>query len=147
MLPWNDAFSVGHPELDSEHHQMLELINNICVPGGQDPSPGALRIVLTHFEHLASEHFAHEESILSDIRNRTICPELRDKIKTMVAKHHEVHQSRLSALHKLIETLNSDNDAPRTMTYDSLRNWFIVHVIRHDSHVKNLIQGTEVPAL
>ena len=59
-LPWSDSFSGGHPELDTEHRLMLDLINRICI----GPDAGNCVRLLSELESLTERHFEHEEAVL-----------------------------------------------------------------------------------
>lgn len=141
MLQWHDAFSVGHPALDAEHRRMLEMINNVCAYDGAESAADSVRGILADLERLASEHFAHEESVLGSILNATTIPTLRKTITDMVDNHHEEHQIRLSVLRKMISIVDRKPDERRSTLCYNLTHWFIVHAIRYDAQVKTVIQS------
>src|SRR5579859_1420296 len=90
-LPWTEAFSVGHQELDAEHRHMVRLINQICLACGakkherepeQEPT-----VLLEELEHLTKTHFDHEEAVLRDLSTATPNPKLRGTLEAAVIEH------------------------------------------------------------
>ena len=77
---WQPAFSVGHPELDAEHRQMLALCNRaskcLADPAGHDFDEfhQILGDVMTH----ALQHFQTEERVLRQLNYDRLDEHLAD---------------------------------------------------------------------
>lgn len=63
LLHWDEAYSVGHAQLDSEHRVLLGLINRLHeLEGGERV---AMVEALANLVHYAEDHFRHEESVMA----------------------------------------------------------------------------------
>ena len=143
MLPWMDSFCVGHEELDAEHQQLVEMINDVetAVRGRQDPQQVAE--LLTALRLAAVRHIERENALLwqigagtyEPIRGRAPTPHfLRAMAGAALDKHIAEHDSFLDQLdHVIGGSLETVGDA--------LKTWFLDHAIKQDSHLKAIFQA------
>jgi hemerythrin len=143
MLPWMDSFCVGHADLDAEHRQLVEAINDIeaAVRDGQDPQQVAE--LLTELRLAAVRHIERENALLwqigagtyEPIRGRAPTPHfLRAMAGAALDKHIAEHDSFLDRLDDVISgSLETVGEA--------LKTWFLDHAIKQDSHLKALFQA------
>ncbi len=143
MLPWMDSFCVGHNELDAEHQQLVEMINDIetAVRGRQDPQQVAE--LLTALRLAAVRHIERENVLLwqigagtyEPIKGRAPTPHfLRAMAGAALDKHIAEHDSFLDRLDQVISgSLESVGEA--------LKTWFLDHAIKQDSHLKAIFQA------
>jgi|SRR5579859_4806920 hemerythrin len=143
MLPWMDSFCVGHVELDAEHQQLVEMINDVetAVRGRQDPQQVAE--LLTALRLAAVRHIERENALLwqigagtyEPIRGRAPTPHfLRAMAGAALDKHIAEHDSFLDRLdHVISGSLETVGEA--------LKTWFLDHAIKQDSHLKAIFQA------
>ncbi len=143
MLPWMDSFCVGHAELDAEHQQLVEMINDVesAVRGRMDPQRVAE--LLTELRLAAVRHIERENALLWQIgagtyepmRGRARTPHfLRAMAGAALDKHIAEHDSFLDQLDRVVSgSLESVGEA--------LKTWFLDHAIKQDSHLKAIFQA------
>ncbi len=62
-MKWTEQMSVGLPELDADHRQLIDIINGLEHPsGGEAESVGPALVALGRY---AEFHFAREERVLA----------------------------------------------------------------------------------
>jgi hemerythrin-like metal-binding protein len=144
-LQWTDIFSLGHPELDAEHRQMVDLINRICLAHDAHhrvPEPIAL---LHQLEHLTMRHFEHEESVLEALYSATPNdhPTMRETLAAAQMEHAAEHWQRLNDLRNMTSTVANDplNASKPSNLCEQLKAWFIDHAIGYEAQIKTIIQS------
>jgi len=65
-IEWKDSYSVGNEELDSQHHKLLDLINEISDVTDTGPSKASCFALLNAMVRYAQEHFTAEERYLEE---------------------------------------------------------------------------------
>jgi hemerythrin len=63
---WNPAFDTGIPGIDYEHHQLVNMLNEIHHLIVERADSQKISDALAQFHRLASAHFALEEKIMQD---------------------------------------------------------------------------------
>ncbi len=138
-----DSFCVGHDELDAEHQQLVEMINDVemAVRGRQDPQQVAE--LLTALRLAAVRHIERENALLwqigagtyEPIKGRAPTPHfLRAMAGAALDKHIAEHDSFLDRLDQVISgSLETVGEA--------LKTWFLDHAIKQDSHLKAIFQA------
>lgn len=71
-LAWSSAYACGHPQVDAQHRQLLELARLVLDAAGRKTTqPGATEAVvepvLQALKAYALAHFGYEESILAGV--------------------------------------------------------------------------------
>jgi hemerythrin len=141
-LGWT-SFCVGHTDLDVEHRQLVEAINDIeaAVRGREDPQHVAE--LLTALRLAAVRHIERENALLWQIgagtyeplRGRAQTPHfLRAMAGAALDKHIAEHDTFLDRLDDVI------SGSPDTVG-EALKTWFLDHAIKQDSHLKAIFQA------
>ncbi len=60
-LQWDDSFSVGIPEIDREHQQFIQLVNDLNQAIAARMDIAEIRRRMRLLQEDAEQHFAHEE--------------------------------------------------------------------------------------
>ncbi len=115
LMVWKDAYSVGNEELDSQHRQLIELVNRL--DGKAD-----LAEVLDGLSHYAETHFRTEEGLLEIVDY----PDLEE--------HRKYHAAFRSWLDGVIATHRSGGDTAvaRRDVHHYLCVWLANHLLVHD---------------
>ena len=141
-LPWNESFSIGDPELDAEHRQMVYLINEICLAG--DANRPARQRLLRDLESVTEGHFEHEEAVLEKLY--IALPEGRRTLREMLADakvgHAAEHRKMLGDLGDMSRALHSDAVAAGSKLCEKLKAWFVDHAIGYEAQIKTILQST-----
>jgi hemerythrin len=143
MLPWMESFRVGHDELDEEHRQLVEVINEIeaAVRGRQEPE--RIAELLNSLRQSAVEHIRRESALLAQIRAGTYQPFrswahtpnfLRVMANAALDEHIAQHETVLERLDAVIRGSLEE-------LVEALKSWFLDHAIKQDSHLKAIFQA------
>lgn len=66
-LIWREAYETGHPLIDAEHRQLIDLANEAFDASfGMEKDASALEAALGRLLSHAEMHFAHEEKLLAE---------------------------------------------------------------------------------
>jgi hemerythrin len=115
-LEWRDAWLIGVDLLDSEHREVVRLINRLLDPAETTPVSGRLDDLIAHLRR----HFVTEEVFL-----RAIDYPLIDEH----AREHRMQMAEFVDLRRgLAPEANALGDADR----GALRSWFFNHVVAED---------------
>jgi len=120
-LDWNDDMSVGIPEVDQEHRQFIQLVNDLnrSIASRMDLAEIQRRIQLI-IEH-ADLHFSHEETLL---RQRNY-PDADD--------HANKHAQAIEALHKTMAQCTKDSLEPQWIAAGlEVKNILVTHLMTED---------------
>jgi hemerythrin len=120
-LQWRDEFSVGIAEVDHEHRELIELINELQ----QDLQAGSdkRKIVRSLGEIYAqiSAHFALEEKMM------------RTRRYPAYAEHKEDHETLLDDLRDIMDGVEDDGVFDEAQLNVDLNRWFSDHFRTHDA--------------
>jgi hemerythrin len=138
-----DSFSVGHAELDAEHRQLIQVINEIeaAVRGKEDPE--RIAELLSSLRKAAVAHFRKENAILAQIKAGTYEP-LKGRAQTpnfLRAMAEAAFDEHIAEHDRILVEL----DAIFRCAFDelavALKTWFLHHAIKQDSHLKAIFQA------
>jgi len=125
LVPWDESFSVGNPLIDSEHMEILRLLNLLY----QDWQDGVCRfdIPALHDELVANFdlHFANEEEMLT----RFGCPRLAEHKAEHIRLSRELEEIGLS-----LWSFEQAEGAERLAAFT--RKMLIAHVRDYDMDLK-----------
>ena len=129
LLQWRDEFSVGIAEVDHEHRELIELINDLQ----QDLKTGSdtRKIIRSLGEIFAqiSSHFALEEKMMRETRYPAY------------AEHKEDHETLLDDLRDIMDDVQDDGILDQVQLTDDLDRWFSDHFRTHDAKLHRSEHG------
>ena len=64
IIIWNDIYSVGIKEIDSQHKQLVNMINSLYKDMNSDKPPQELSNVLNSLTDYTIKHFSTEEELM-----------------------------------------------------------------------------------
>jgi hemerythrin len=120
FLSWRTDYGVDFPQIDSEHQNLFDLINEFhdkCASG--DPHPDSAN-VLNKLVAYAEEHFKHEEVLME----ANAYPRLEH--------HREQHAVLFTAIFKLHERFAANPSALDAGTRNFLQHWLLDHILKDD---------------
>jgi hemerythrin-like metal-binding protein len=132
LLKWQEAFCVGHRQLDSEHRRLLHIINAIHKAEAAGATTQTTQL-LNNLYLTAMEHFRHENALICEI----IAGAYRDPAGCMseaIANEHRAEHARaLIALESLVHlhALGREKDLAL-----HLMNWFVGHATDQDAQLR-----------
>jgi hemerythrin len=147
FLTWSEDFAVGHKELDAEHQQLVEVINEICAAEYAKFPSSALSILLNTLKLAVVAHFKHENTVIREFsdsasRSENSTSSLAKYLSVdAIGEHCAQHAEALLALEAVILSGDSQADSGQRQLGRKLVEWFIDHAINHDAELKELFEG------
>ncbi len=127
LIEWKEEYSVGVPELDQQHRQLVSLINQLT---RAEASGGMISYVFDELDHYVKEHFRAEEKLLRKAGYADY-EEHRQQHRVFEEWLRAVRQSFSiggTSTHLLADSINS-----------YLRNWLVNHILKSDMAYKPVI--------
>ena len=131
---WRPQLSVGNEVIDRDHKYLFCLINTVELVFNHHKHSKDIDLVLGQLQEFAEEHFAREQKIQADI----------DYPYFLV--HESLHGELMQNLDKIIlnvriayarcSTDPSSFDMETKKLQKVLRDWILVHVLKHDLGMK-----------
>ncbi len=122
---WSPQFSVGHPELDSQHRHLMKITNRL-IALSRDPSPSAM-----HYDHLLEEigeylrlHLLYEERLMSSIDY----PDLN--------RHRNGHAQIMIKMSAYLAA-GKVKQLPEVVAF--MREWLLEHILVEDMKLKGYL--------
>lgn len=125
LIEWKDEYSVGVPDVDAEHRDLIELINTLYASmQARDGRPDVMEFLGEIYVRIAS-HFALEELIM----RRHEYDEYRE--------HKRDHEHLLEEIRNIMD----DYEDGKVLDDDELANrldsWFSEHFRTRDARLHN----------
>ena len=123
LLKWTDEFSVGIEEVDSEHKELIEMINGLhdVMQVGADYVQ-VVELLGEIYTQIAA-HFAHEEKIM------------RNAHYPLYEAHKEDHETLLDDLREIMDEVEADGSFDAVALSGDLNRWFMDHFHTHDARL------------
>jgi len=134
VLSWNDRLAIGLPEIDTEHRQLVELIDRLILnrlaqqQTDADAGTEQFRTQLGELKDHAVAHFQNEEHMMQRYAVREAHRHL----------HIKAHQGFVDYLERLGELANSHPDDIVDHLLTLLAEWLMFHI---DSVDRSLAKG------
>ncbi len=133
-FPWKDEYSVGIPQVDSEHKRLIALINKLQDAMTSAQGKNVLGSVLDELVSYTFVHFNAEEALMQ----RYDFPDLVD---------HQLEHARLKAAAlKLNEDFRSGRVTMTVQVMQFLKNWLQGHIMHRDQEYAKFIRASEMAA-
>ena len=116
---WDEAYSVGVDELDSDHKRLLSLGNAVIDASTKGQEQEALSELLVALEEESSGHFVREEALMQ----QTDYP--------LLADHHAKHDRLTAELQLFIRQYEVGHiDSKKLAKF--LIDWLVHHIVEED---------------
>ena len=130
MLVWKNKLSVGNAAIDSEHKNLMELVNEIELKIKAGDASG-LPHELEHLRHWLCVHFANEENIAR-------------AIGFPLAQNMREHEYLLKEFQKMENELLGENGLgsgkPAKRYSHFLSDWLTDHILKEDLLMKPMLR-------
>ncbi|TIH16515.1 hypothetical protein D0S45_08860 [Marinifilum sp. JC120] len=122
-ISWDDKYSIGNEEIDRQHMQLFEMMNQ-CI---SEKSDSPLKYLALAREMLAycQIHFKTEEEFMYEINY------------PFVKEHVLEHKSITAAVEKLTVHLYNKNEVESDAIDKFVFSWVAQHVIQKDGDFRN----------
>ena len=130
---WTDRFMTGEPVVDTEHQELVRIINWVASLEANPGSADEIRKILDHLVRYAVNHFAHEEELMASVN----C-DLRH-----VQQHRAIHTDFAKQVVAMRKISTGENDTEQLLRF--LTNWLAFHILGMDQamtrQVHNIRRG------
>lgn len=133
-LEWQDRYSVGVDEIDSDHHEIVSIINKLDEVMSSGKARDGLPSIMGRLVDYTRDHFRREEALMAQYQY----PE--------TDQHKETHKKFIAEFGKIQAALVRGNYAISITLFSLLRNWLIDHIMvvdrdlgKHINHCKSVI--------
>lgn len=123
LLEWRGEYSVGVPDVDHEHREMIELINEVHQQLQDPQSDTDVMGFLGEIFARISAHFALEERIMRDANYQEY------------ADHKENHELLLDELRDLMDDYEKKGRLSEIILSRTLSDWFAIHFRTFDARL------------
>ena len=127
-LQWDEHYSVGVQQFDSDHRRLLQLAHTMVAGSLRDPLPVNAGEVLEDLIDCAEEHFAHEEHLL----RVTGYPHLDE--------HRHEHRRLLEEIRHFQERMSA-GEVRATDVAKFVTDWVLLHIQEEDMQYTSHLNG------
>ncbi|MQX35583.1 bacteriohemerythrin [Roseospira navarrensis] len=127
LIVWQESYSVGVPELDSQHKGLIDLINRLS----REPANSDLMgWIFAELEAYTKDHFATEEALLK----RAGYPDLKTH-----RREHAAFERWLSAVRQTYAVGVASPSMLSESVNAFLRDWLVRHILGSDMAYKEIL--------
>jgi hemerythrin-like metal-binding protein len=128
LIEWRSDFETGVADVDHEHRELVDLINQLHEQMGSDASDETISAFLGEVFARISAHFALEESVM------------RKHDYDEYIEHKTDHEKLLDDIRDIMD----DFEAGKYASYDealetAVRDWFVDHFKTKDARLHNML--------
>ena len=127
IINWDGKFSVSNEEIDSQHKNLVKLINDLFDSMRIGKSKDVLEDILTELIEYTDYHFKSEEEAMK----KGSYPELPAHIK--------IHESFVKKILEFKKDLDEGNVYISLEIINFLKDWILDHILREDKKYINYI--------
>ena len=119
---WQDHFSVGIDEIDSDHKKLSGILNRVVHAVSHHHGKEAVSAIFDELIEQTIRHFEHEESLMTN----AMYPGLED--------HRAAHELLVEKLKVFHDDFQSERIDMMSVA-DFLVDWLLVHVVGEDARL------------
>lgn len=126
-MMWKDSFSIGIPEIDRQHKELCDKIDDLYEACSQKKGAGEAVKMLDFLASYTVKHFADEEKLQLEINY------------PKYEQHKKMHDDFIDQVTKLKQEI-TDSGATIPMvikTNRTISDWLVKHIIGVDKELKN----------
>jgi hemerythrin len=132
MISWSDKFSVGIVELDDQHKQLIEMINELEESSGENDNETVIGLAIMKLDSYAHYHFATEEKLFAERGY----PDAED--------HTQKHQELSYQVKKIFGRFFNGGEDVREELTNLLASWLENHMLVEDMKYAEFFRGKDV---
>ena len=132
VFQWNKNFETGIPEIDKQHHYLVDLVNSF---GGMisqnNVHPNDIKKLFDELVSYTHYHFDAEEKMMHTA----------GVDKRHINQHEKVHQDFFQDVASLHKEIESDNPINEKDLFEFLSNWLVFHILGTDKNLARQIDA------
>jgi len=134
MLEWKASFEVGHPVIDKDHRELVNILNLVMGDMNRDQTGATLTLAFSRLVSYTKKHFATEERLM--------------------AQHAypgaAAHSAQHAELIRSVEASEADLRAGKPMVASKatlfLQSWLLEHIMRTDKKLAEFLLSKSAAA-
>ena len=123
LIEWREDFSIGVPEVDHEHRELIELINAAHAELAEAPSNNSAAEFLGEIHARIAGHFALEEKIMREVGYGRLGP------------HKAAHEILLDDIREFMDACETGQTLDEAAFGTRLADWFGEHFRTEDARL------------
>jgi hemerythrin len=123
LIEWRDDFSVGVPDVDHEHQELIRLINELHDAMSHDNSDVTVMDFLGEIYAHVAAHFALEEKIM------------RERNYDQYSDHKADHEALLDELRDIMDDYEENAFFSDDIFANAVGSWFSDHFRNRDARL------------
>ena len=120
LLNWNDSYALGNTQIDADHRQLFDLINDFHYAFTLNHDRGEIARLLNSLIHYSEDHFQREEQMMVE------------RGYPDVEKHRAEHERLFETVFTLQSKFESRELKMEKETVEFLRHWLTDHIADDD---------------
>ncbi len=128
IFVWNDRYVTGESTVDSEHRELVRIINSIIERQSSSITPEELDGILARLIDYAATHFLHEEELMIEVG----CDPAFQRL------HIQVHRDFATQVVKMRNFPASESDLDHLLRF--LSTWLAHHILGMDQSMARQIR-------
>ena len=134
LLTWNSNLGTGIRQIDLQHQELIEMINELEVAYLDGHDDNALNRLLPRLTSYVVFHFGTEEGMVRKFA-----------AGTLHAEHHlNEHRKFTQKIAEMKEMPGTDQHLALGGLVDYLKSWLLEHIMKTDKELGKLIQARRV---
>jgi len=130
-LTWHAEYGSGLAEIDQEHQQLLEQLQQLAAAIARGDSYTTLKPQLLDCVAETEAHFQHEETLMAAANH------------PYYLSHRAAHQNLLRDLSRVMEEINAQPEALSTATVETIGQLVVQHICNEDLPMLYLLTHPE----
>ena len=128
LIAWKDSYRTGLEEVDYEHQELIQLINELHARLNDPDAPMTVPAFFGDLNRAITAHFALEER------------HMRDRHYDQLKEHKGEHERLLDEIREIMDAYEAMPEFDRTAFLGkTLDDWFTIHFRTHDSRLHKSI--------
>ena len=127
IIKWRDTYATGVAEMDAEHHEIIDIINQLYDMLREKKSYTELKNIYDRLYSYAENHFRHEEQLMEAAGFEGLDDQL------------QAHVYFVDELAKMEANLLSADESVAPVVYKFLREWWLKHIVELDKRYGSIL--------
>ncbi len=123
LIQWKNEYTIGVPEVDAEHRELIALINAAHEEMLRDGSPDSVTRFLGEIHTRIAAHFALEEKVM------------RAEKYDQLSQHKADHERLLDDIRDIMDAYDDGRLYDEPQFAQALSAWFVGHFSSHDARL------------
>ncbi len=120
FVEWKDSYSVGSPDLDRQHQQLIAIINRLHESMRTGAAHALVVRIVDDLVAYTQQHFAYEEKLISAAGYQG------------VAEHARKHRAMVAQVELFAERVKLAKATLPLQLMDFLKSWLTQHILSTD---------------